>query len=233
MLERSSHDVERRHCCHRRKLVRAACINYDRASTACACNLRSYCSWLCRPLCSAYYQAFGFSNTAQPILAVQASASGYMTDLCCPCIHMLLCCGCCGCRGCSDALHTHCPFRRSTGSAWCAPPPAGGTGTRVRCAVLCCAVLCCAARYSERSLPSIPARCGAVVSCRRVLAAVWWAAWRSLDFCLSPQPPCIAGQPINPSAPLDVALQGSNKEVLRARVPALRNADLGVQFKAS
>ncbi|PRW58855.1 Endoglucanase 1 [Chlorella sorokiniana] len=41
------------------------------------------------------------------------------------------------------------------------------------------------------------------------------------------------GQPINPSAPLDVALQGGNKEVLRARVPALRNADLGVQFKAS
>lgn len=40
-----------------------------------------------------------------------------------------------------------------------------------------------------------------------------------------------AGQPITPSAPLEVALQGGNREVLRARVPSLRNADLGVQVR--
>lgn len=40
-----------------------------------------------------------------------------------------------------------------------------------------------------------------------------------------------AGQPITPSAPLEVALQGGNREVLRARVPSMRNADLGVQVR--
>lgn len=40
------------------------------------------------------------------------------------------------------------------------------------------------------------------------------------------------GLTIDPAAPLDVALLGGNKEVLRARVPSLRSADLGVQFKA-
>ncbi|KAL4860181.1 hypothetical protein ACK3TF_000377 [Chlorella vulgaris] len=38
------------------------------------------------------------------------------------------------------------------------------------------------------------------------------------------------GSPIDPSAPLAVALLGANREVLRATVPSLRSADLGFQF---
>jgi hypothetical protein len=41
------------------------------------------------------------------------------------------------------------------------------------------------------------------------------------------------GQPIDPTAPLDLEVAGSNRQVLRARVPSLLNADLGVQFSAS
>ncbi len=39
------------------------------------------------------------------------------------------------------------------------------------------------------------------------------------------------GSPIDPLAPLDIALAGSDREVLRVRLPSLRSADLGVQFK--
>ena len=38
------------------------------------------------------------------------------------------------------------------------------------------------------------------------------------------------GAPIDPSAPLTVAL-ASGRQAVRARVPALRSADLGVQFR--
>jgi hypothetical protein len=40
------------------------------------------------------------------------------------------------------------------------------------------------------------------------------------------------GAPIDPSAPLTVAL-ASGRQAVRARVPALRSADLGVQFRSA
>ncbi|KAL4434342.1 hypothetical protein ABPG75_000783 [Micractinium tetrahymenae] len=40
------------------------------------------------------------------------------------------------------------------------------------------------------------------------------------------------GSPIDPLAPLDIALAGSSRQVLRVRLPSLRSADLGVQFKS-
>lgn len=52
--------------------------------------------------------------------------------------------------------------------------------------------------------------------------------------CLAPSlcAPSYTGKPIDPTAPLQVDLLGGNCERLRARVPTLRSADLGVQFKA-
>lgn len=48
----------------------------------------------------------------------------------------------------------------------------------------------------------------------------------------SSAPSALAGKPIDPTAPLQVDLLGGNRERLRARLPTLGSADLGVQFKA-
>ena len=46
----------------------------------------------------------------------------------------------------------------------------------------------------------------------------------------TPTLPPLAGQSISTAGPFLLAIQGANGQVLRVRLPQLRNVDLGVQF---